>query len=98
MSPALLWMILSVIVLLVAVLATGMAILRRLRRLEQRIAEQQLRHDTVESTMAAVETTAGGTFESFLKEDPARRQLSKSEQFAAYRRWRQERGMNWRAP
>jgi hypothetical protein len=37
-------------------------------------------------------------FEAFLAEDPARRQLPKKEQFAAFRRWREEKGMNWKAP
>ncbi|MFT3992008.1 MAG: hypothetical protein QM680_11415 [Luteolibacter sp.] len=34
-------------------------------------------------------------FEEFLKEDPQRLLLSKSEQSAAYRRWRRENGMTW---
>lgn len=36
-------------------------------------------------------------FEVFLEEDPARRELPKKEQFAAFRRWREEHGLNWRA-
>lgn len=36
-----------------------------------------------------------GGFERFLAEDEARRRLTKAEQFTAYRRWRQEKGMNW---
>lgn len=41
------------------------------------------------------ETPRGGPFETFLDEDPSRRSLTKKEQSAAYRKWRQERGMNW---
>jgi hypothetical protein len=37
-------------------------------------------------------------FASFLAEDPARGQLPKKEQFAAFRRWREEKGMNWKNP
>jgi hypothetical protein len=37
-------------------------------------------------------------FASFLAEDPARGQMSKKEQFAAFRRWREEKGMNWKNP
>jgi len=37
-------------------------------------------------------------FEAFLAEDAARRELPKKEQFAAFRRWRAEKGMNWRMP
>ncbi len=36
-------------------------------------------------------------FNVFLDEDPARRELPKKEQFAAFRRWREERGMNWKS-
>ena len=42
-----------------------------------------------------IEVTSGGVFETFLNEDPVRKNLSKKEQAAAYRKWRQERGMNW---
>lgn len=44
---------------------------------------------------SGAETSPGGAFEAFLAEDPARRELSKGEQFSAYRKWRQENGMNW---
>lgn len=34
-------------------------------------------------------------FEEFLAEDESRRELSKKEQFAAYRAWRKDRGLTW---
>lgn len=37
-------------------------------------------------------------FALFLEEDPARRELPKKEQFAAFRKWREEKGLNWKAP
>jgi hypothetical protein len=37
-------------------------------------------------------------FEVFLAEDPARAELPKKEQFAAFRRWREDKGLNWKAP
>jgi hypothetical protein len=37
-------------------------------------------------------------FAQFLAEDPARKDLPKKEQFAAFRRWREEKGMNWKVP
>lgn len=37
-------------------------------------------------------------FAEFLAEDPARRELPKKEQFAAFRRWREEKGLNWKNP
>lgn len=43
-------------------------------------------------------STAPNAFEDFLREDPARRRLPKREQFAAYRVWRQENGLNWSRP
>lgn len=69
-------------------------ILARLDRLERLIsaAPKAATHDSAPS---AAETSAGGAFEVFLSEDPARRAMTKSEQFAAYRDWRQEKGMNW---
>jgi hypothetical protein len=36
-------------------------------------------------------------FAQFLAEDPDRAQLPKKEQFAAFRRWREEKGMNWKS-
>jgi hypothetical protein len=37
-------------------------------------------------------------FALFLAEDPERARLPKKEQFAAFRRWREEKGMNWKSP
>lgn len=37
-------------------------------------------------------------FAAFLAEDPARGELPKKEQFAAFRRWREEKGLNWKNP
>jgi hypothetical protein len=48
-----------------------------------------------ESASSAGETSPGGAFEVFLGEDPSRREMAKGEQFSAYRRWRQEKGLNW---
>ena len=41
------------------------------------------------------DSVSGSAFEEFLSEDPQRRALSKSEQFAEFRNWRKEKGMNW---
>lgn len=45
-----------------------------------------------------IPAVSAGAFEAFLAEDPARRELPKKDQFAAFRRWRAEKGLNWRAP
>jgi hypothetical protein len=51
--------------------------------------------ESVESPEVYSETVRGGPFEAFLEEDPSRRLLTKKEQSAAYRKWRQDMGMNW---
>lgn len=43
-----------------------------------------------------IEVEPGTPFEEFLNEDPSRRSLSKKEQFAAYRDWRSQKGLNWK--
>ena len=68
----------------------------RLGRIEKSLAKFFPPPDpTPDSQPPAIETQPGGAFEAFLAEDPERRKLPKGEQFAAYRRWRQEKGLNW---
>jgi hypothetical protein len=81
--------------LLLLVLLLVFRISARLSRLEGLVRQQPVRPETVESGPSAAEASAGGAFEIFLSEDPSRRELSKAEQFSAYRLWRQEKGMNW---
>lgn len=38
---------------------------------------------------------SGGLFQEFLSEDPERGKLPKSEQFAAFRQWRKDKGLSW---
>ncbi len=49
----------------------------------------------LEHEISSAETSQGGAFEAFLTEEPARREMTKGEQFAAYRQWRNDKGMNW---
>jgi hypothetical protein len=88
------------VLLLLLLLLVALAVAGRLRRLEKRLAPAATVNDAGVRGKAADEPDAspGGAFDEFLREDPARRGLTKSEQFAAYRRWRQERGMNWSKP
>ena len=72
-------------------------ITRRLSRIERLLARDSGRLEMAELAPSMAETSAGGAFEAFLREDPVRRGLTKGEQFAAYRQWRQEKGMNWSA-
>jgi len=68
----------------------------RLSNIEGRLASRKT-PETPEAAPSVAETSPGGAFESFLEEDPGRREMPKKEQFAAYRQWRQERGLNWSA-
>jgi hypothetical protein len=38
----------------------------------------------------------GSAFEEFLREFPDRSVMSKKEQFEAYRKWRSDKGLNWK--
>ncbi len=68
----------------------------RLSRIEKNFSsEPQSPPESAAPAPSAAETSPGGAFEAFLGEDPERRNLPKGEQFSAYRRWRQEKGMNW---
>jgi hypothetical protein len=74
----------------------------RLKRIEQTLKPSVSRmvppeiHSTpqIESAPAS-ETSNASSFEEFLNEDPSRRELSKAEQFSAFRKWRDEKGLNW---
>lgn len=90
-----LYVVLGLLVILVA-LAFG--IHHRLTRIEKRLSGAAERRDEIDSTPSSAETSAGGAFEMFLAEDPERRNLPKREQFADYRKWRQEKGLNWSNP
>ena len=71
---------------------------RRLQRIERLL---KVRDSAAKSSAAAPSAAAPGPqgeFEVFLAEDAARQQLTKTEQFSAYRRWRRDRGLNWSKP
>lgn len=81
--------------MLVLLFVLGLRISRRLARIERRLTDMANHSDPETSPPSHAETQAGGAFETFLSEDPVRRFLPKAEQFAAYRKWRQEKGLNW---
>lgn len=81
--------------LLVLTLVLFSQISRRLARIEVLVGQGRSRQETGETVPSAAERSPGGAFEAFLNEDPARRDLTKAEQFSAYRQWRHENGMNW---
>lgn len=84
--------------LLVLVLLGQLRLGARLKRLEKGGQKPANAAAQKENEPSAAESAPGGAFEAFLGEDPARRELPKSEQFAAYRQWRQEKGLNWSQP
>ncbi|RYD20022.1 MAG: hypothetical protein EOP88_16710 [Verrucomicrobiaceae bacterium] len=88
--------------LLITLFILVLRISGKLNRLESLISQSKSRSasapapaEPVSGAPSAAETSPGGAFEAFLAEDSSRRELTKSEQFAAYRQWRQEKGMNW---
>lgn len=94
-SPLLLILLSTALGLLVLLSLISWSISRRLAQLERRFAKNSTRSDSDTTPPSSAETSAGGAFETFLAEDPARRAMTKAEQFAAYRKWRQENGLNW---
>ncbi len=81
--------------LLLLVLLLILRLFKRLSRIESLISRNNGRAESPEQAPSVAETSPGGAFEEFLGEDPSRRDLTKGEQFAAYRQWRHEKGMNW---
>lgn len=99
--PTALWILLGVNLLLT--LLTWVSQLRaggRLRRLEARLSGGAAAQAPAEET-GAVSTPSDGAdggsrlFDQFLAEDASRVELPKKEQFAAFRKWRNEKGLNW---
>ncbi len=76
---------------LIVVFRTG----ARIKRLEKRLGSPTKTKVPVENESGHAETSEGGAFEAFLVADPQQRMLSKAEQFANFRKWRQDKGLNW---
>lgn len=81
--------------LLVLVLLLIFRVSARISQVESLLVRNLSRPETGDDAPSVAETSPGGAFEEFLNEDAQRRNLTKSEQFTAYRQWRQEKGMNW---
>lgn len=82
--------------LLMLIVWQASRILTRLKRLDAPVPKSSSVRKRSGSEGAAKETGAGGMFESFLQEDPSRGALTKREQSAAFRKWRKDKGLNWR--
>lgn len=81
--------------LLLVVLMSIFQIFKKLGKIENQLSRNMDFSDGLGQVPVAAETAGGGAFEAFLSEDPSRRALTKGEQSAAYRKWRQQKGMNW---
>jgi len=83
--------------LLVVLLFMMLGIHGRLLRIEDRLSRgsRAAMPDGADGSSKSSAESGIGPFEEFLAEDPQRLLMPKSDQFAAYREWRRERGMNW---
>ncbi len=76
----------------------------RLSRLEkyihgtQHYSEKEMSLPTKSEFAQVSDLSSSSAFEEFLNEEPSRRELTKVEQFRNFRKWRQEKGLNWSKP
>ncbi|MEP4079132.1 hypothetical protein [Haloferula sp.] len=72
----------------------------RLRRIEYRLSENTGHSGAEEASLGERKSEnqeQKRQYQEFLAEDPSRKELAKKEQFAAFRKWRSEKGLNWGA-
>lgn len=98
-ESALLFLLVGVFGVLVVILVVLGSISRSLLRLERRMDQQEgvaaVQTPVVPGADSLPKSMQKADFMAFLNEEPHRRQLPKQEQFAAYRKWRKEKGLNW---
>jgi hypothetical protein len=82
----------SIIVLLVLILVALIRVGSKLGSLSQRLMPPEAVSSEHE---LSPEPAYDGAFGKFLGERPELLVLKKSEQFAAFRKWRKEQGLNW---
>lgn len=84
---------------LVVILVVLNSISRTLLRMERRIGQSDLAKPATSSPVVvgppSKKVSYRADFLSFLSEEPGRRKLPKREQFAAYRKWRKDKGLSW---
>jgi hypothetical protein len=86
--------VLLIVVMLWIVMTRMVARMRRLEDLLGGVAEEKEEPATTKKDLRRI---ARSEFDQFLEEDGKRRMLKKSEQAAAFREWRRERGLTWNA-
>jgi len=82
----------SIVGLLVLILAALIRIGSRLKGIERRLMVSE---PSLAEKDTSPETSYDGAFGKFMGEHPELLVLKKSEQFAAFRKWRKEQGLNW---
>lgn len=97
--PLSFWIVVGVVLLLqlltwITLLIQGGRI-RRLAARDGKPASAGVASPSVEPDPGAEADSGGVHFREFLDENPARRELSKKEQSAEFRKWRSQRGLNW---
>lgn len=94
---------LEIFLLIALVLMVGMVwivvtrIVARMRRLEDLLGGVTEEKEDLATTKKDLRRIARSEFDQFLEEDGKRRLLKKSEQAAAFREWRRQRGITWNA-
>lgn len=97
--PVTLLVLMGIMTLLVLMVWMGQfGISARLRRIEYHLRQMAVQDGA--ETPALGERKAETKlqkrlFQEYLDEDPYRRRLPKREQFAGFRKWRSEKGLNW---
>ena len=87
-----------IIFLLLVTLLMMLKVMSRLQKIERKIAgEESAEVADVPRSKAASKKSENSEFDLFLAEDGQRRMLSKREQAAAFREWRRQRGVTWKA-
>ncbi len=91
--------ILGVIVfLLFVILLMILKMMSRLQKMERHIySGQDAEINDVQQSKVMDKKSKHSEFEEFLTQDGQRRMLSKREQAAAFREWRRQRGLTWKA-
>lgn len=85
----------AIVVLLLLGLWIGARAVSRLGRIERLLGERRKSEDPMAETGVSEAESSDGVFARFLEEHPDCRNLSKSEQSSAYRKWRKQQGLNW---
>ena len=97
--PMALWVLVGVNLFLLLLVWIGqMRTGGRLRRIEIQLAKSGgglSSSEKADAKQTADEKEQYLIFQEFLDEDPSRAELPKKEQFAAFRKWRREKGLNW---